>query len=181
MLKHLEDREVIRDSQHSFTKGKLYLTNLVAFYNGAIASVDKGRVMVVICLDFCMVPHNILAVKLERYGFDGWTDRWIRNWLDGRIQRVAHGSMSKWKLVMSNVTTQGSVLEAILSKIFIRDTDSGIQYSLSNFVDNTKLCAVVDLLEERDAVQRDLDRLERWAHVNPMKFNKAKFKVLHMG
>ncbi|CAM4644234.1 unnamed protein product [Lepidochelys olivacea] len=52
ILKHLEERKVIRNSQHGFTKGKSCLTNLIAFYDKITGSVDEGKAVDILFLDF---------------------------------------------------------------------------------------------------------------------------------
>jgi len=74
---------------------------------------------------------------------------------------------------------QESVLRQVLFNMFMNDIiDSRTECTLSRFADDTKQSGGVNMLKRRDAIQRDLDRLEEGAHVNLMKFNKAKCKIL---
>ncbi|KAK4833061.1 hypothetical protein QYF61_027723 [Mycteria americana] len=166
----MEDREVIQDSQHGFTKGNSCLTNLMAFYDGVATSVDEGRAMDVIYLDFCKafdtVPHTSFSL----------------NWREMDLMGGLFEGSGQWLNVQMEISDKWCPSGVRIGTIqFINDIDSGIECTLSKFADDTKLSGAVDTPEGRDATQRHLSKLEKWACVILMRFNKTKCRVLHLG
>ncbi|KAJ7407617.1 RNA-directed DNA polymerase from mobile element jockey-like protein [Pitangus sulphuratus] len=104
---HMEDKKVVKISQHGFTKGKSYLYNLIAFYNETSMEEERAVDIVYLSLSkiFDIVSHNILIGKLRKCELNEWTVRWIENCLNGRSQRVVISvAEPSWRPVTSGVS-----------------------------------------------------------------------------
>jgi len=80
--------------------------------------------------------------------------------LEGHRQSaMVNGSMSRWRPLTSGVP--GILSWDQYSNICIRNEDSAVECTLSKSANDTKLSGAFDTAEGRDAMQEDLDELER--------------------
>jgi len=101
--------------------------------------------------------------------------------LTGRAQRVIVNGVPSGGWPATGGVPQGSIPQPVLFPVFLNDLDAGIECTLGKCADNTELGRAVDSLKGREALQRDLERLESWAFPSQMKFNKNKSRILHLG
>ena len=93
---------------------------------------------------FDPVCHSLLLHKLDHYGIQGKTNRWIQAFLSGRSQAVAtEGFMSDSVSVQSGVP-QGSVLGPSLFLYYMNDIHEELKSTVRHFADDTTAYIVVD-------------------------------------
>lgn len=72
----------------------------------------------------------------------------------------------------SNEGSTPGILGPVLLNLFINDLDDGLGCALSKFAGDTRLGGVAYSWKGQAAIQRDLDRLEKWADRDLVKFSK---------
>ena len=144
-------------------------TQLVEAIHDWTSTLNRGQGQVdVIVLDyskaFDTVPFERLLNKLQAYGVQGNTSKWIRGFLTKRTQEVVvNGSKSKTTKVTSGVP-QGTVLGPLLFLSYINDIELGIQSKMRLFADDSAMYREINTVEDALALQRDLFKLQEWSH-----------------
>ena len=76
IMSHLENNHILHQRQHGFRRSRSCETQLVDFTTKLSQQIDA------IVMDFAKafdkVAHNRLLLKLQQYGIDGQTQRWVR-------------------------------------------------------------------------------------------------------
>ncbi len=182
----LRERKLISPNQHGFTPGKSTVTQLIECLNSWHQSLDEGKAVDVIYLDFSKafdtVSHQKLLEKLPSYGISGKAFRWIEAFLTNRQQRVViDGVYSPWSAVPSGVP-QGSVLGPLLFSLYINDiSDLDLAGENKLFADDVKLFLASSRPFNFSPLASDLEKIVAWANKNQLQLAPAKSNVLHLG
>lgn len=110
---------------HAFLHNKSTTSGLLQLADYMSEMVDSGKISVALLIDmsaaFDMVDRTVLDLKLEKYGFDNNSRKWMESYLSDRSQCVEiNGVLSSFKPILCGVP-QGSVLGPLIYVLYTNE------------------------------------------------------------
>ena len=95
VMDHFDKYSIVTDKQHGFRSKHSCESQLILTVHDLAKSFDSRSQIDMVIMDFSKafdsVPHNRLLFKLNRYGIQNNTHKWLSNFLKHRVQRVVVG------------------------------------------------------------------------------------------
>ena len=178
-------QHLIDPRQHGFMAKKSCTTQLVSFCDSLALSLNENMRTDIIYFDFQKafdsVSHDIILEKLkQQYKIDGSLLRFFKCYLEDRQQRVVIGNKISNSIGVTSGVPQGSILGPTLFILFLNDITNNLSYGtdIAMYADDTKIWRRMGSQDDHWILQRDINCLLNWAHVNKMKFHPSKSHVL---
>ena len=182
IMDHASQHNILYKHQHGFRSKRSCETQLLEFTSKVFNNMQEGTDVLVMDFSkaFDKVGHEHLLCKLNHYGINGKTNKWIRSFLSGRTQAVVLEDEKSYTGNGISGVPQGSVLGPCLFLIYINDMPDNITSTVRLFADDTIAYLAIKSPEDANTLQEDLDRLAEWETRWQMEFHPEKCQVLQV-
>lgn len=184
LMKYLEKYNILSPHQYGFRKNKTTEEALIDVKSRIIENIENKMFTLGVFLDlrkaFDSVDHNILLLKLSRYGIRGIVSDLFKSYLSSRQQFVSIDSKKSDYLSVKKGVPQGSILGPVLFLLYINDITE-VQYTpeIKMFADDTSIFFTGSTIQEVEASTNVyLSKLSGWLTKNKLKLNTQKTKFI---
>lgn len=182
--KYLAKYNLLNPFQFGFRPGSSTSLALIALTDFIRSSIDKGKFIGSVFLDFTKafdtINHTILFAKLESLGITGPALTLIKSYLHNREQSVYVGGVFSESKLFNQGVPQGSILGPLLFCIYINDLPDYLE--LSNtvlYADDTTISvsdtSITSLLFK---LNNELERVVEWCKTNHLILNPIKSQFM---
>ena len=179
LLKYLLDNEVLSNFQYGFLPGRSTHEAIFRTVKDIYSSINQRKLLGILSLDiakaFNCISHEILFLKMEKYGFSLNVVNWFRSYLN-RLQKVTIGSEVSDTVTVTNGIAQGTVLGPILFIFYINDIfECTKNVKMSLFADDCILYLSGNNWPNIHAkMQEDFNTIIDWTLRNNLRLNASK-------
>ena len=180
LIKFLNKHNIIFNYQFGFRKKHSTEQAVLELTENLKQSIDQKELTCGIFLDFTKafdtVDHNILLLKLEKFGIRGHPLKWFTSYLKNRMQYVKIGNTTSDLNSVSCGVPQGSTLGPVLFLLYINDlpqTSNKLLFRM--FADDTNIFySHKDIKVVEDVVRTELGYVFDYCAVNKLTLNLKK-------
>ena len=156
---------------------------LIVLIDKIVAALNNDEIVLGVYLDlskaFDIVNHEILIIKLYKYGIRGIVLEWLKSYLSGRSQYVSYCNHDSSSMSVKCGVPQRSILGPLLFLLYVNDiyNVSSVLFTLL-FADDTNVFVhgknIVNLVR---TMNEELCKLSDWMDVNKSSLNVEKTNV----
>ena len=145
---HLLTHSLLSPSQYGFLQNRSTCTQLITCVHEWLFSICNGSPVSVVYTDiakaFDTVSHIKLIAIIESFGINPQVTRWLKNFLNNRLQAVCIGTSTSSFLPVHSGIPQGSVIGPLLFLLFFNDVTTSVNSTFGTrgiklFADDAKL------------------------------------------
>lgn len=183
ITKHLTEGNLLSNYQFGFRTGASTELLLVALMDKIMKHVQNGGQVDAIAIDlsraFDKVSHQLLLLKLNKFGLGEKTVKWFQAFLSNRVQRVVINGTLSQEVEVSSGVPQGSVCGPLLFILYINDLIDSINSSKVYFADDGTIYKKIETKEDQLELNRELIRVQEWCVRWKMEVNWGKTHLIN--